>query len=82
MFAGHHGLHEDPATGSAVAALAGAITKFDGLADGTSRFTIEQGVEMGRPSLIRLDLDVKEGVLAAARIGGHAVKAMEGRLLL
>ena len=60
MFAGHLGTPEDPATGSAVASFAGAIMRFDQPGDGVSRYPIEQGVEMGRPSLIRLELDVKE----------------------
>jgi trans-2,3-dihydro-3-hydroxyanthranilate isomerase len=82
MFAGHLGIPEDPATGSAVASFAGAITRFDRPGDGANRFPIEQGVEMGRPSLIYLELEVKGGALAGARIGGHAVKVSEGTLLV
>ncbi|MEZ2330537.1 PhzF family phenazine biosynthesis protein [Mesorhizobium sp. RCC_202] len=74
--------YEDPATGSAAAAFAGAIMHFDAPTDGTSRLWIEQGLEMGRPSRIRLELNVDGGKLAAARIGGHAIKVAEGRLLL
>lgn len=82
MFAGHIGINEDPATGSAVASFAGAIMQFDQPVDGVWQYPIEQGVEMGRPSLIRLELDVKGGKLAGARIGGHAVKISEGTLLV
>ena len=82
MFAGHLGIPEDPATGSAVASFAGAIMRFDKPTDGVSRHAIEQGVEMGRPSLIRLELDVRQGELAGARIGGSAVKVSEGVLLV
>lgn len=82
MFAGHLGIPEDPATGSAVAAFAGAIMQFDRPTDGVRPYPIEQGVEMGRPSLIRLELDVRGGALAGARIGGHAVKVSEGHLLV
>ena len=71
-----------PATGSAVASFAGAIMRFDKPIDGVSRYAIEQGVEMGRPSLIRLELDVRQGALAGARIGGNAVKVSEGVLLV
>lgn len=70
--------YEDPATGSAAAAFAGAIMQFDKPTDGVSRFWIEQGIEMGRPSRIRLELDVAGGNLVAARIGGHAVRVAEG----
>lgn len=81
MFAGHLGIPEDPATGSAVAALAGAIMHFDEPVDGTTECWIEQGLEMGRASYIRLELDVSGGVLTTARIGGYAVKMAEGKLL-
>jgi trans-2,3-dihydro-3-hydroxyanthranilate isomerase len=81
MFAPHLGIEEDPATGSAVAALAGAIVDFERLPDGAHRLLIEQGLEMGRPSTISLTLEVEQGRLAAARIGGHAVRIMEGTLL-
>jgi trans-2,3-dihydro-3-hydroxyanthranilate isomerase len=73
--------YEDPATGSAAAAFAGAILHVDRPGDGLSRLGIEQGLEMGRPSRIRLELDVEGGKLAAARIGGQAIKVAEGVLL-
>jgi trans-2,3-dihydro-3-hydroxyanthranilate isomerase len=81
MFAPHDGIIEDPATGSAAAAFAGAVMRFDKPVDGPSQLWIEQGVEMGRPSRIRLALDVGNGRLAGARIGGHAVKIATGTLL-
>ncbi|MGX5842153.1 PhzF family phenazine biosynthesis protein [Mesorhizobium sp. ArgA1] len=74
--------YEDPATGSAAAAFAGAIMHFDGPTDGISQLWIEQGLEMGRPSRIRLELTVEAGKLASARIGGHAVKVAEGKLFV
>lgn len=80
MFAPHHGIAEDPATGSAAAALSGALTLFDGLVDGPTEYKIEQGVEMGRPSSIRLELDARDGEIQTARIGGNAVKVAQGVL--
>lgn len=71
---------EDPATGSAAAAFAGALVRHDRPVDGPATVWIEQGLEMGRPSRIRLELDIAGGGLEAARIGGHAVKVAEGRL--
>ena len=82
MFAPHHGIDEDPATGSAVAAFAGAIAHFDGLDDGPTVFGIEQGIEMGRPSHIRLEIDAERGAIRSARIGGAAVKVAEGSLMV
>ncbi len=81
MFAPHQGIAEDPATGSAAAAFAGAIAEFDDPVDGLHPLWIEQGLEMGRPSRLRLELELEHGRLARARIGGHAVKVAEGRLL-
>lgn len=81
MFWPEAGVIEDPATGSAVAAFAGAIMAFDRPGDGTHRFVIEQGYEMGRPSQIELTLTVQGGVLASATIGGGAVVMSEGVLL-
>lgn len=74
--------YEDPATGSAAAAFAGAIMQFDQPGDGMTRCWIEQGLEMGRPSRIRLELDVAGSKLASARIGGQAVKVGEGKLFV
>jgi trans-2,3-dihydro-3-hydroxyanthranilate isomerase len=71
---------EDPATGSAAAAFAGAVAYHDRPVDGPLEFRIEQGIEMGRPSQIRLALDIEGGTIVAARIGGHAVKVAEGTL--
>jgi trans-2,3-dihydro-3-hydroxyanthranilate isomerase len=81
MFASHLGIPEDPATGSAVAALSGVLVAHERPADGTVRWTIEQGVEMGRASVIRLEADVAAGTMTAGRIGGHAVKVAEGTLI-
>lgn len=80
MFAPHLGVGEDPATGSAVAAFAGVIMAYDKPQDGQHRFVIEQGYEMGRPSQITLEMEVKGGALVTARIGGSAVIVSEGQL--
>jgi trans-2,3-dihydro-3-hydroxyanthranilate isomerase len=80
MFAPHNGIAEDPATGSAAAAFAGIVHRFDELPDGTHKRVIEQGFEMGRPSLMELSMDVGGGRLEAVRIGGHAVRVAEGTI--
>jgi trans-2,3-dihydro-3-hydroxyanthranilate isomerase len=41
---------------------------------------IEQGFEMGRPSAIQLTLIVEGGTLGAVRIGGNAVRMVEGTI--
>ncbi|MBB3233995.1 PhzF family phenazine biosynthesis protein [Phyllobacterium endophyticum] len=82
MFVSDEGTYEDPATGSATAAFAGAIHAFDEPLDGVVRLSIEQGYEMGRPSRLQLELDIADHKLAGGRIGGSAVKVAEGRLLV
>jgi trans-2,3-dihydro-3-hydroxyanthranilate isomerase len=78
MFAPGLGVVEDPATGSAAAAFAGVLAV--GRSDGQHAFAIEQGYEMGRPSLIHLALIVRGGALAGATVGGDAVLVSEGTI--
>jgi trans-2,3-dihydro-3-hydroxyanthranilate isomerase len=80
MFAGAWGVAEDPATGSAAAAFAGVAQAFDRPRDGEHMLVIEQGFEMGRPSLIALGLMIENGVLASATIGGSVVHIGNGSL--
>jgi trans-2,3-dihydro-3-hydroxyanthranilate isomerase len=79
MFAPAMGILEDPATGSAVAAFAGMLGA-SGLGDGRHAFAIEQGYEMGRPSLLRLSLNLRGGALETATVGGDAVIVSEGTI--
>jgi trans-2,3-dihydro-3-hydroxyanthranilate isomerase len=73
---------EDPATGSACAALAGYLSTRDQRAagEGTTRWVIEQGFEMGRPSIIELELERKRGSVTAVRVGGASVVVSEGEM--
>jgi trans-2,3-dihydro-3-hydroxyanthranilate isomerase len=80
MFAPRAGVREDPATGSAAAAFAGFCANNLSLADGEHHFTIEQGYEMGRPSLIELGITMRNGALAAAIVGGPAIIVTEGTI--
>lgn len=72
--------NEDAATGSAAAAFAAAVHRFDDLKDGTRKLLIEQGYEMGRPSEIVLEMIVAGGQLRQVRIGGRAVRVSSGTL--
>lgn len=80
MFAPSMGVPEDPATGSAAVIFAGVIQRFDTSPDGHHKRIIEQGFEMGRPSLISLTIEVEHGQLHTVRIGGNAVRITEGRI--
>ncbi len=80
MFAPHEGIPEDPATGSAVAAFCGTIAHFDQPVDGHHAYQIEQGIEMKRPSFIKLEIEMVNGAMTAGRIGGNAVEFARGTL--
>jgi trans-2,3-dihydro-3-hydroxyanthranilate isomerase len=80
MFAPSMGVMEDPATGSAAAAFAGYLASHGRYRDGEHRVRIEQGIEMGRPSLIDVRLNVRAGQLTGAAIGGQAVVVSEGTI--
>lgn len=82
MFAPDLGVSEDPATGSAAVAFAGALA-LDAAARGETgelAWTLHQGVEMGRPSLLSASATLDAGRVSAVRVGGHAVRISEGRV--
>ncbi|MBK8083775.1 MAG: PhzF family phenazine biosynthesis protein [Devosia sp.] len=78
MFAPGMGLGEDPATGAAAAALLGLIGRF--VEPGQHEYRLRQGHEMGRPSLISLQLRKENDQLTHGGIGGDAVIVGEGVL--
>jgi trans-2,3-dihydro-3-hydroxyanthranilate isomerase len=80
MFAPAMGVMEDPATGSAAAAFAAVIQRFDGPPSGEHRYLVEQGYEMGRPSQIFLSIVTDGSRLQAARIGGNTVRVTDGEI--
>jgi trans-2,3-dihydro-3-hydroxyanthranilate isomerase len=64
---------EDPATGSANACLAGYLALRSADRDGRFLWTVDQGVEMGRPSRLRLEADKAAAAVTAIRVGGSSV---------
>jgi trans-2,3-dihydro-3-hydroxyanthranilate isomerase len=85
MFAPGLGVAEDPATGSAAGAL-GAYLVRHGVAvpaQGEARLTLEQGVEIGRPSRIAVRVRCgTSGDIAEVRVGGAAVRVITGDVTL
>lgn len=75
-------LGEDPATGSAAGALIGLIGEQGGYGDGVFDFNLRQGKEIGRPSVISLQLRIAEGRVGHAGIGGNAVVLAEGTMTI
>jgi trans-2,3-dihydro-3-hydroxyanthranilate isomerase len=80
MFGPGVSVAEDPATGSACASLAGYLASRDGRRDGTLRWMVEQGFEMGRPSMLEVEADVTGGAPTAVRVGGATVLVCEGMM--
>lgn len=80
LFAPGYGIVEDPATGSAVGPL-GAYLVHHGVVAGAGdkRIDIEQGLEMGRPSRLEVEV-VEQDAEMAIRVGGLTASVAEGHL--
>jgi trans-2,3-dihydro-3-hydroxyanthranilate isomerase len=81
VFAGGAGVAEDPATGSAALGL-GVFLVASGLlpGDGSCAFTVDQGLEMGRPSRLSVSVDARQGRVVTARVTGGVVPVASGRI--
>ncbi len=81
MFAPLDNVAEDPATGSASAALGAFLTTL--VPDPESRpLLVEQGVEMGRRSLITLQVNVTDGRFFDVTVSGASVEVTRGTIRL
>jgi trans-2,3-dihydro-3-hydroxyanthranilate isomerase len=80
MFAPMLGVPEDPATGSANGALGAYLVHHRAVPVGgpTVHLLSEQGAEIGRPSLLTIDVDMAGGDASTVRVGGQAVPMVEG----
>lgn len=80
MFAPLHGVHEDPATGSAAVALVGLLAALDPRADLVLSKIFIQGVDMGRPSRLEASAQKSAGDVTATFVGGVCVPVMRGTI--
>ncbi len=80
MFSPTAGIAEDPATGSASAILSAQLWVSGGIAPGTSKLSLRQGVEMGRPSSIGLTIEASAQGITEVRIKGSAVPISSGKI--
>ncbi|MEJ2717435.1 MAG: PhzF family phenazine biosynthesis protein [Deltaproteobacteria bacterium] len=80
MFADFFGVPEDPATGSGNGCLAGFLVRHRYF--GRERIDIrsEQGYEIGRPSLLLLKAEEKDGHIQVS-VGGNAITIAKGEFL-
>jgi trans-2,3-dihydro-3-hydroxyanthranilate isomerase len=79
MFAPISGTWEDPATGSANAALAAFLLSLG--SDSEKTFQVSQGSEMGRPSDLRVRA-WRSGSEIRSSVGGHCVPMFRGQVAL
>jgi trans-2,3-dihydro-3-hydroxyanthranilate isomerase len=82
MFAPSLGFLEDPATGAAATAFPGWLVPRLGATDGVLTATIEQGIEMGRPSTLMIEIELSGGLITVVRVGGTSVPVCEGTLVV
>ena len=80
VYAPVHGVMEDPATGSANAGLANILASLSEEQDATLKWNVSQGIEMGRPSSLRLTAERRSGEVTEVRVAGGAVVACRGQI--
>jgi len=79
VFADYYGVPEDPATGSANGCLAGYLVKHSYFQSNRIDVRVEQGYEVGRPSLLFLRAEDKEGQIDVF-VGGKVIMVAQGEL--
>lgn len=80
VFTYYPSVPEDPATGSANGCLAGYLSRYRYFGDSTVDVKVEQGYEMGRPSLLRLRA-VEKNDSIEVHVGGKVVMVARGELV-
>jgi trans-2,3-dihydro-3-hydroxyanthranilate isomerase len=81
MFADYYGVPEDPATGSASGCLAAYLVKHRYFGQDQINVRVEQGYEIGRPSLLLLKAKQGKGGKIDVNVGGKVVPVAKGELL-
>lgn len=79
VFAPFYGVPEDPATGSSNGCLAAYLARHAYFGSGTLEARVEQGYEMGRPSLVGLQA-TDRGDDVRVEVGGRVVDVARGEL--
>jgi len=82
MFAPLDGIVEDPATGSATAAILALLTELSPQSTLEHSWRVHQGVDMGRPSLLLGHTTKRDSRLVSVDVGGQCVAVMEGTFAL
>ncbi len=79
VFADYYDVPEDPATGSANGCLAGFLVQYGYFDSDIIDVRVEQGYEIGRPSLLLLNAEKTDEDIQV-RVGGAVISVAEGRL--
>ncbi len=80
FFADYYGVPEDPATGSASGCLAAYLAKHRYFGEDRINIRVEQGYEVGRPSLLLLKAEDKEGKIDV-HVGGKVIMVAKGEFV-
>lgn len=80
MFTIFQTMPEDPATGSACGCLGGYLVEHRYFGEDTVDVRVEQGYEIGRPSLLRLKASRKPDHIAV-QVGGKVIMVSKGQLI-
>jgi trans-2,3-dihydro-3-hydroxyanthranilate isomerase len=80
VFVDYFGIPEDPATGSANGCLAAYLVKHRYFETAQLNVRVEQGYEVGRPSLLYLNADVRGGIINVS-VGGKVIPIVKGEFL-
>ena len=80
FFADYYGVHEDPATGSANGCLAVYLVKYKYFGKNRINIRVEQGYEIGRPSLLLIKAEDKKKWIDV-NVGGKVIMIAKGKLI-
>lgn len=80
VFADYMGVPEDPATGSANGCLAGYLIQYSYFGEEPINLQVEQGYEIGRPSLLLLKAQQKDGEIEVS-VGGKVITVAKGEFV-
>jgi trans-2,3-dihydro-3-hydroxyanthranilate isomerase len=80
VFVDLYGIPEDPATGSANGCLAGYLSRYRYFGSDIVAVRVEQGLEIGRPSLLRLKARKGQNEIQV-HVGGKVIMVADGELV-
>ena len=80
VFVDYFGIPEDPATGSANGCLAAYLVKHRYFKTEQLSVRVEQGYEIGRPSLLYLNAGIQGGKISVS-VGGRVIPMVKGEFL-